>query len=254
MGLRLFPTLPTDVDLMSDTGMQDEFRSELNNTSISVLDVEVVRVTPNMNTSSLEPALEFASSVGAQWLAATALELPHYASADEPAFIRSLAAVGETAAKYGMRVMLEFMAFRGISNFDEALRVVRAVGSPNVAITLDVLHFFRSGGAVDSLVEVEPELIGCAQLSDAPRHAPSDLIQEARSGRLYPGEGALPLRELIRTLPAKTPLSVEVASTARSHQSVLRRALDAASWTRNLLEHGQPVDAVSDNGPTDALS
>ena len=35
-------------------------------------------------------------------------------------------------------------------------------------------------------------------------------IQEARSGRLPPGQGTLPLRELIAELPSGTALSVEV--------------------------------------------
>jgi sugar phosphate isomerase/epimerase len=60
---------------------------------------------------------------------------------------------------------------------------------------------------------VPAQLIRSAQLCDAvatPPDTPEAIIAEARSGRLPPGQGVLPLRDLLAELPAGTVLSVEV--------------------------------------------
>ena len=63
------------------------------------------------------------------------------------------------------------------------------------------MHFFRSGGTVADLEAVDPTLFGCVQLCDGTKEAPADLVQESRHGRLYPGDGDLPLRALLAATP-----------------------------------------------------
>ena len=58
-----------------------------------------------------------------------------------------------------------------------------------------------------------PQFIRSAQLCDAPSRRPATneaIIQEARSGRLPPGNGELPLRELLAALPQDSAIGVEV--------------------------------------------
>jgi sugar phosphate isomerase/epimerase len=134
-----------------------------------------------------------------------------------------------------MGVLLEFMAYRGIGTLEHAVSVVSAVGQPNLAITLDVLHFCRSGGTVDSLPSIDSKLIGCIQLCDGPASPALALPTEARYERLYPGEGDLPVHEIVAALPSDIPLSVEVPSRSRAHLSVAERANEGARWARQLL-------------------
>jgi len=62
-------------------------------------------------------------------------------------------------------------------------------------VLIDVLHVFRSGGTPEMLAAVPADALGSVQLSDALQKDPtdSDIIAEAREGRLLPGEGELPL-------------------------------------------------------------
>jgi sugar phosphate isomerase/epimerase len=78
------------------------------------------------------------------------------------------------------------------------------------------------------------------QLCDARAERPSDLqeiIRQARSDRLFPGEGGLDLRGLMRALPADLPISVEVPYA--KPMSALDRAKHALSFTRKLLQELQ---------------
>lgn len=234
-GLRIVPSLPTDIDVMADRDLQRAIRQKVAATGIRIFDIEVIRVAPRMDLSSVERLLDFASTLGAEWLASTSLALADYRAEDEPSLVERLGELGDLTAKFGMGLMLEFMAFRGLRTIGDAARVISASDTSNVRITLDALHFFRSGGSVDDLKSVDPEAVACVQLCDGPSEAPSDLVAEARQGRLFPGEGQLPLRELLAELPADLPVSVEVPSQSRSDLAPAARARLAAEWAHRLL-------------------
>jgi hypothetical protein len=63
----------------------------------------------------------------------------------------------------------------------------------------------------------------------------ADLIREARTGRLLPGEGALPLRDLVAALPPTIPLSIEAPVRASAGLPALERAQRAYRSMRALL-------------------
>jgi len=235
VGLRLFPVTVTDVDVMSDTTTQRAVEQRIAEAGLKVLDIEVVRATPQTNVDAIVPALEFGSRLGARWLAVTAAALDSYHPADEPCVVRCLADMCRLAEDHDMRVALEFMAFRGIRTLEDAIRVVEAVGHPAMGMSIDALHFFRSGGTTDALVDIDPQLIACVHLSDAPGAVPADLISEARQNRLQPGEGELPLIDLLSVLPRELPVAVEVPSRDRERLSVAERAVKGARSSQRLL-------------------
>jgi sugar phosphate isomerase/epimerase len=105
------------------------------------------------------------------------------------------------------------MAWRTVASFADALDVVSAADRPNGGLLVDALHLSRSGGSPMDLRTAPARLIRSAQLCDAVAERPTTpeaLIKEARSARLPPGHGALPLRDLLAELPDGTALSVEV--------------------------------------------
>ena len=85
-------------------------------------------------------------------------------------------------------------------------------------------------------------------MCDGPRAAPGPpgdlgaLADEARHGRLFPGEGELPLRELLDALPPDLPCCVEVQSDAWSRVDVGQRAQRAMDSLRALLATTGPGD------------
>jgi hypothetical protein len=80
-----------------------------------------------------------------------------------------------------------------------------------------MLHLARSGGRPEDLQGIDPDALPYAQICDAPAEPPGDepggLIAEALQGRLLPGDGALPIREILARLPAGRPLSCEILSS-----------------------------------------
>ena len=74
---------------------------------------------------------------------------------------------------------------------------------------------------------VTPDI--AAQICDAGPDMPGPgdtpaLIREARTGRLLPGEGVLPLAELVAALPATLPLAVEAPCGATAALPAVERA------------------------------
>lgn len=78
---------------------------------------------------------------------------------------------------------------------------------------IDALHLFRTGGSPQDVHRAPPGAISFVQLCDAVAQVPDTpetLLLEARSGRLAPGCGMLPLNELLAELDDKAVLSLEV--------------------------------------------
>lgn len=87
------------------------------------------------------------------------------------------------------------------------------------------------------LISIPAHYLRAAQICDVVADMPASdaaIIAEAREGRLPPGEGALPLGELLEALPVDASLSVEMPLPALAVRPRLATALNA---TRRLLEH-----------------
>ena len=57
----------------------------------------------------------------------------------------------------------------------------------------------------------------------APTDTPA-LVREARTGRLLPGEGVLPLKALVAALPEDLPLAIEAPCRATADLPAVERA------------------------------
>jgi sugar phosphate isomerase/epimerase len=88
---------------------------------------------------------------------------------------------------------------------------VEHVGRGRCRILLDAMHFFRAGARVEDLEALHPDLIGYAQLCDAPLlPTRGTYMREAMFERMVPGTGELPLRDWIAALPADVEIGLEV--------------------------------------------
>jgi sugar phosphate isomerase/epimerase len=129
-------------------------------------------------------------------------------------------------------VCLEFAVYTGVRTLADAARMVVRSKRANASVLVDALHFSRSGGVPAHIAGVAPSLFRYAQICDASADMPGPhdtaaLIREARTGRLLPGEGALPLAELIAALPDGVPLAVEAPCRATAGLPALARAVRA---------------------------
>ena len=133
-------------------------------------------------------------------------------SADFSAVAEKLAEMCELAEPYGIAVDLEFMPFRPVRSLGDAVEVLRRAKYPNAHILIDALHVFRSNSSVETFKTIDPAMIGPLQICDAPATPPppDQLVVEARTRRLLPGHGELPLSKLIDALPEDIRFGIEV--------------------------------------------
>jgi sugar phosphate isomerase/epimerase len=235
VGMRLMPVLPADIDVMADKPLRDALAKRLSQTNLDVLDIEVVRISPETDVQALLPMLQYAGEIGARSLAVTGVPKQDFKPGDETATAAKLAELCEAAGRYGVQPALEFMAFRSIGTLDAALRCRKLANHPNLAIVVDALHFHRSGGTSEEIAVIDPGLISCFQICDAPATAPDDLAKEARFGRLLPGKGGLPLRQMLAALSPEVPLAVEVPDMTRADMPVIEKAREAARTSRAVM-------------------
>lgn len=223
VGIRLSATPSVGVppyDMLGDTPMMRETLARLADTGVSVLDVEFLRFETGNPVGIPEGFLEAAARLGARHVLVMSAE-------PEERTLERFGELCDRARPYDLHVCLEFAVYTGVRTLADAARVIRRSGRDNVSVLLDALHFSRSGGLPTDIASVDPSLFRYAQLCDAqavmPRE-PADLIREARTGRLLPGDGVLPLRELVAALPSSIPLAIEAPVQALAGLPVLERA------------------------------
>jgi 4-hydroxyphenylpyruvate dioxygenase len=117
------------------------------------------------------------------------------AAADRPRLIDDLAALGERAAKRGMRVGYEALAW-GRHTFDhrDAWSLVRDVNHPAIGLILDSFHSLARGIPSASIGDIHVDKLFFVQIADAPRLT-MDYLSWSRHFRNMPGQGDLPVAE-----------------------------------------------------------
>lgn len=233
VGLRLHPVMPGAQAYPLAVGGQAlrELKAVMAGEGVGVADIEFVSLTPQVQVGDCAMLLAAGAELGA-----TSLTV----SGDDEDGVRlahNFAALCEMAKEYGLRVDLEFMRWRPVATLQQALAVLNMAGQCNSAVLVDALHLFRSGGDVAALAEVDPRYLRAVQLCDAPLTAPAEalIIQEAREGRLLPGQGQLPLAALMGVLPTDVQVSVETPSVTLRGENRLKHVREAThGWLGNV--------------------
>ena len=227
VGLRLVPVAGQPYHHPFDVA---EVEERLADTGVRVLDVEVFRLTPETNVEQFEPAMATAQRLGATEL------LVHGADPDTARLTETFGRLCDLAARHRLSANLEPMPWVDVSNLARAMRVLDGAARANGGLLVDAIHFFRAGDSPQALVKVPRKFLRYMQLCDARPERPSDMqeiIRQARSDRLFPGEGGLDLRSLLAALPAGIPISLEIPVAKKMEP--LERARRALAATNVIL-------------------
>jgi sugar phosphate isomerase/epimerase len=150
----------------------------------------------------------------------------------------AFAGVCDRAKEHGLLVHLEFLPWSGIPNVTRAWDIVRMADRSNGGLMLDTWHHIRSGEGNDALRAIPGERIIALQLSDAPKEADGDPMDETLRRRRLPGQGDGDLAELVKLLDAigcRAPVGIEVFSEELAKLSTAEAARQAAEATRAVL-------------------
>jgi sugar phosphate isomerase/epimerase len=226
IGIRLTATPSVGVppyDILHDGPLLRETLSRLADTGVSVLDTEFLRFEQDQPVGIPEGFLEVSARLGARHV------LVMSAEPEESRTLDRFGDLCDRAAPYGLHVNLEFAIYTGVRTLAHAADMIARSTRSNASALIDALHFSRSGGLPAHVAQVPPWRFRYAQICDAgpdmpgPTDTPS-LIREARTGRLLPGEGVLPLEALVAALPAEVPLAIEAPCRATAELPALERA------------------------------
>lgn len=145
------------------------------------------------------------------------------------------------AADHGLLVTFEFLPWSGVPDVTTCLELIDRTGCDNATIMFDSWHWYRGARDLDALLAIPGERIGSTQWNDAPAEVSDDLMVESMQARLLPGEGDIPLVDLVRaldTIGSKAPIGVEViharhdsmdpALVGRQTAEAMRAVLDRA--------------------------
>jgi sugar phosphate isomerase/epimerase len=236
VSLRLTRVTPDEplYDLAHDRLLMKETKARLHAAGLKVLDIELFRMDPSLEPESFIPVLEATAELGARQIIA---QLP---DPDRERATARFARLCDLAKPLGIFVSLEFPHWTDTGNLAAAAKVVRAVDKDNAGILVDTLHFARSNSSLEELAKLPSSWFRFAHVCDAAKELPptnEGIIRTARAERLFPGEGGIDVRGILRHLPSNIPYSLEIPrltmTKAVGPEEVARLALRV---TRSHLE------------------
>ena len=197
--------------LSADSALFQKTRARIRDTGVFIHDIDLVSINEQRNIPALEREFAAAAELGVSGVVAS-VWTPDRALAED-----QFAALCALAAPYGMTVHLEFVTWSNIRTVTEAAAFLDQIGADNARILLDMIHFYRSRCTLTELSACDSTLFELVHLCDAPAAIPTAreaLIASCRNARLYPGEGAIPIRDILAALPHAKTFSVELPNTA----------------------------------------
>jgi sugar phosphate isomerase/epimerase len=199
--------------LMNDKPMMRATKAATAATGIGVLDIELVRITPDIDVASLEPFLAAGAELGARYVITSPYDSDLKRLADR------LAAISDLASQYELRAVLEFFPWTAVPDLGSALRMVQAAERAELGILVDTLHFNRSVSRFDELDRIPAARLPFVHVSDAAvreSYTTEELLHTARTERLPPGEGGIDIKNILSHMPRDIPLALEVPMASRS--------------------------------------
>jgi sugar phosphate isomerase/epimerase len=118
--------------------------------------------------------------------------------------VEGFARLCDRAADNGLWVDLEFMPFWGLPDLASAWAIVGAVQRKNAGMMVDTWHFSKGNPDFELLKSLPGEHFVSVQVADAMRNQRgATLFEDTVRYRKFPGEGELPVAEILTILHQK---------------------------------------------------
>jgi len=190
-------TYPTPIA----AAMKQEVRRALIDNGVALDGIEFFPLTADVDFELYRPALALGAELGAR------RAVTHVFIEDDALVVERLGRFCELAEAEGMKVSSEFCPLtRGNPSLARATWLVDQVGRDSFGIGVDALHVVRSGATAADIAKLPPRYFGIVQICDAQgAHVSSDYIKDVHN-REVPGQGDLPLHDLLSAVPAAMPI------------------------------------------------
>jgi sugar phosphate isomerase/epimerase len=185
--------------------------------------------------------VDLAADLGASMIAVSTMRS---VVEDLAAAADGLAVVASAAARQRLTVCLEFLPWTGIASLAAAWEIISRPGLENVCVVVDSWHFQRQPGGPDhSVLESIPgSRIPYVQLCDAGPNveAGDDVMAEAMTRRLLPGDGIVELGRLQQSLDLIGAAPLYVVETFNTELASRGPRAAAAQMRRSIELMGDP--------------
>ena len=191
----------------------DDVRARAARRGLVILDIEPIMLTPAGSSSQDqgEAIVDAAIRIGARNILVASRDT------DDARVASRLRALSARLDGTDIRLVLEFLPILGVRTLPQALAILAAADDPRLGVLVDNLHLSRAGHSASDLAAADRHLLPYLQICDAPAlpadSSPAALLHEALHGRLLPGDGGLPIAELLAAVPS-VPISLELRSAA----------------------------------------
>ena len=201
---------------LRDRATRAEMMAAMRDCGVSISVGEGFLVQPGVEASEAAAAdLELMAELGAKRINAVSFE------PDFERNVEQFARLAETASRFGIGTVVEFVPCFAVADLPTAHRIVRAVGRDDFRLLIDTMHVGRSGATAADLSAIDPALIGHVQLCDAPlKPRMPSYLEEAMYERQVPGEGELPLLDMLAALPREGMIGLEVPLRSQAEAGI----------------------------------
>jgi len=211
---QIYMGLPEELnfDLSKNKAMLEETKAIMRDTGIRLLDIELARITDEIDPIVYEPAFAIAVELGGKHV------LSSIWTQNRDLYVERFARLCDLAASYGLTVDLEYVPVAGVRTLAQAVNVLQQVNRTNAGLMIDIHHFHRAEDKLEDLRRVPRDWFHFMHLCDASGEIPSDFEEMRRimrEDRDYVGEGGINVKAILNTLPAM-PYSIELPKNSVS--------------------------------------
>lgn len=110
--------------------------------------------------------------------------------------MEALRAMNDISAPLGVNLAFEFLGFPwcSVRTAAQAWEIVSALDLPTVGMVIDTCHFFAGDSTLDSIRAVDARKLAVFHVNDV---EPVPKVQITDAHRLFPGDGVIPLTDII---------------------------------------------------------
>lgn len=218
-GVTLYPFHPIvhDEQLMRDT------KKAVQDAGIEVLEVQSFYIQPEMDWERFKKPLEFGAELGARYTLVIGDDTEDWSRQ-----VDNFAKLCELAGSFGIKACLEApVSNRALPTMELNHKLIKDSGTSNGFMCIDPFQFMRAGQTMDMVKDIDTALFPYTQVTDGKLGVP---------GRLAPGEGDAPIKELLDWLPEGIEISLEWSQPEGSSYTAAEWAKIAYEGTQKFLQ------------------
>ncbi|WP_434309216.1 sugar phosphate isomerase/epimerase family protein [Hominifimenecus sp. rT4P-3] len=199
-------------DLVHDANLFHLTEKAMEETGISIHDMDLIAIREDTDIRSYEADLEAAAKLNVEGVVSSIW------TPNTDKYTEKFAQLCDLAAIYGMTVNLEFVTWAEVTNLTGAKALLETVKKENARILVDTLHWHRSRVKLSDLEGCLPQWFDLVHVCDIAADMPPTKEELARTGRqerLYPGEGAADIRNIVGHIRKEAVIALEIPNRQR---------------------------------------